>query len=194
LTWIEQTRRTRRWSSQVIELDRDCRGVLFNGRVDGLVVKIKPEVSTVSPQASARDRVTSVDLECEIGTKLTRPPSKNRNAARSESASSSVPRRSFPRPGPAGIVPVHLAYPARLMTMGTPPGHRRNQGRTRRRLTPSFAIRPSFRLPEDDRSTYGINAALIRAVHRARVTGHVIACEKQLGERVVFGGFEFLKQ
>jgi hypothetical protein len=105
--------------------------VLFKGRVDGLVVKIKPEVSTVSPQSSAPDRVTSIDLECKF---------------------------------------VAL-----------------------RRLAPSFAIRPSFRLPEDDRSTYGINAALIRAMHRAGVEGHVIACEKQLGERVIFGGFEFLK-
>ena len=40
--------------------------MLFKGRVDGLVVKIKPELSTVSPQASARDRVTSFDLECEF--------------------------------------------------------------------------------------------------------------------------------
>ena len=39
----------------------------------------------------------------------------------------------------------------------------------------------------------GIDAALVGAVYRSGVPGHVIAREKQLRIRVVLGGFEFLK-
>ena len=41
---------------------------------------------------------------------------------------------------------------------------------------------------------YGIDAALVRAVCRAGMPGHVIAREKQLWIGFVFGGFKFLKQ
>jgi hypothetical protein len=51
----------------------------------------------------------------------------------------------------------------------------------------TLAIGPSFRLPEGDGPTHGVNAALVGAMYRAGVTGHVIAGEKQLGERIVFG-------
>jgi hypothetical protein len=45
---------------------RGGRGVSIKGRVDGLVLKIKPEAIAIPPQAGSRDRVVSIDLQCDF--------------------------------------------------------------------------------------------------------------------------------
>jgi hypothetical protein len=40
--------------------------VSVKGRVDGRVLKIEPEAIAIPPQASSRDRVVSIDVECNF--------------------------------------------------------------------------------------------------------------------------------
>jgi hypothetical protein len=53
-------------NSYAIELDQGRRGASVRGWVDGRVLTIEPEALTVPSQASARNRIVSVDLECEF--------------------------------------------------------------------------------------------------------------------------------
>jgi hypothetical protein len=53
-------------NSYAIELDQGRRGASVRGGVDRRVLTIEPEALTVPSQASARNRIVSVDLECEF--------------------------------------------------------------------------------------------------------------------------------